>query len=719
MSGFLIALIAGIGAGALFAMLGQGIVVAFRGSGVINFGHGAVAGYSAYTFDELRETGNLYLPWFDPIPEFGFLKALKLNNIPVRINIFSDVDAVSNKPNVALTIVICLLMSAFLGLLMHFLVFRPLRNSPILGKVIGSIGVFLYLSSMIVVNFGGQNRADDGFYGFDNSGEPVRNFLGLGGSIPRSNFWLFGAAIVMAALVWALYRFSRFGIATRAADENEKGASLLGYSPQFLAGANWVLASVTAGIAGILFIHKTQPAQIALFVVGGLGAALFGNLTSIPGATMGGLVIGMIASGGVSLANNDWWPDILPGAGVRNFTPLLIIIIVLYLRGDKLPIRGSISIGRQPRAPATNHVAIGAIGAVGIALLLSNIFVSKWESVLTTTLIAIVFMYSLTVLVGFLGQISLVQWGISGFAAYVMIRLMADGTKIRPTDFVTNTGWGWPTILAFLAAIVVAVILGLLIGIPALRIRGVQLAVVTIAAVIAIENMLLRNVPLMGAGSVSVNPTPEPYWFGQYVGGFNPNTARNDYWKFSLFLIIVAALLGIGVANLRRGQIGRRFLAIRANERAASASGINVANMKLLGFGISSGIAAIAGCLMAYKLPGLQETQFEVFGGLALLAFVYLGGITTIWGAIVGGCLMAGGLLPEFLGVHFESIDKGLINAVGAIGLIVNAKVTNGEGIALLQTDLFKNTLTALRRPPDDEVDADNADDLETHEARA
>ena len=91
---------------------------------------------------------------------------------------------------------------------------------------------------------------------------------------------------------------------------------------------------------------------------------------------------------------------------------------------------------------------------------------------------------------------------------------------------------------------------------------------------------------------------------------------------------------------------------------------------------------------MAYKLPGLQETQFEVFGGLALLAFVYLGGITTIWGAIVGGCLMAGGLLPEFLGVHFESIDKGLINAVGAIGLIVNAKVTNGEGIALLQTDL-------------------------------
>ena len=703
MDALLIALIAGIGAGALYAMLGSGIVIAFRGSGVINFGHGAIAGYTAYTFDELRESGSLYLPWFDPIPEFGFLKTLKLSNIPVRIDIFDNV-AFDNKPNLALTIFICLLMSAFLGLLMHFLVFRPLRNSPILGKVIGSIGVFLYLSSMIVVNFGGQNRGDEGFSGFNNTAEPVRNFLGLGGTIPRSNFYLFGAAIVMAIIIWGLYRFTKFGIATRAAEENEKGAALLGYSPQFLAGANWVLASITAGVAGILFIHKTQPAQIALFVVGGLGAALFGNLTSIPGATLGGLFLGMIASGGVELTTNDWWPSILPGEGVRNFMPLLLIIVVLYLRGDKLPIRGSISIGRQPRAPSSNNVAIGAIGAVGIALLLSNIFVSKWESVLSTTLIAIVFMYSLTVLVGFLGQISLVQWSISGLAAYAMIRLMADGTKIRDTDFVTNTGWGWPTILAFFGAIVVAVICGLLIGLPALRIRGVQLAVVTIAAVIAIENLLLRNPPLMGDGSVSVNPTPKPSWFGQYVGGFNPVTARNDYWKFSLFLIITAALLGIAVANLRRGQIGRRFLAIRANERAASAAGINVANMKLLGFGISSGIAAIAGCLLAYKLPGLQETQFEVFGGLALLAFVYLGGITTIWGAIVGGCLMAGGLLPEFLGVHFESIDKGLINAVGAIGLIVNAKITNGEGIALLQTDLVKNTLTALRRPPDDEA---------------
>ena len=108
---------------------------------------------------------------------------------------------------------------------MHLLVFRPLRNAPTLGKVIGSVGVMLYLNSVIALKFGGQNRADDGFWKFTNSldSTPI-----LGQNIPQSNFWLLGAAIVMSTGVWALYRFTRFGIATRAADENEKGAALLG-----------------------------------------------------------------------------------------------------------------------------------------------------------------------------------------------------------------------------------------------------------------------------------------------------------------------------------------------------------------------------------------------------------------------------------------------------------------------------------------------------------
>ena len=140
----LFGLFAGLAAGSVFALLGAGLVIAYRGSGVINFAHGSVAAYAAFTWDELRdmpgptgignEGGSIYLPWFDPIPEWGFLKALHINNLPVEIHIMTD-------PPAWLAMIITLMMSAFIGLLMHFLVFRPLRNSPMLAKVVGSVGI--------------------------------------------------------------------------------------------------------------------------------------------------------------------------------------------------------------------------------------------------------------------------------------------------------------------------------------------------------------------------------------------------------------------------------------------------------------------------------------------------------------------------------------------------------------------------------------------------
>ena len=164
---------------------------------------------------------------------------------------------------------------------------------------------------------------------------------------------------------------------------------------------------------------------------------------------------------------------------------------------------------------------------------------------------------------------------------------------------------------------------------------------------------------------------------------------------------LIVALVGLLVVNLRRGAIGRRFLAVRANERAAAAAGINVAQTKMLGFGISSAIAGLAGVMFAFKLSALTSESFSPFVGLALLAFVYLGGITTLWGALIGGCLVAGGIIAEFGALHFDGINQAIINLIGAIGLVVNAIVTNGEGIALLQTDQGKHVLSGLRRNPD------------------
>lgn len=691
MNSFLFALLLGVGTGAVYAILATGLVVAYRGSGVINFAQGAIAMYAARTFTALRTTiggkgaGEIFLPWVDIIPEWGWLRAMRLNNLPVRITI-SDSEPLGTLPAMAIS----LAMAALIGLLAHFVVFRPLRNASPLSKVIASVGVMIYLIALASLHFGSTLQSDLGWGPFKPTQAPIDNFLGLGSNFPQASLWLLGAAIVITSTAWGLIRFTRFGLAARAVDENEQAMALLGYSADRIAGVTWVLSSVLSALAGIVFVGVTQPGNMTLFVVPALGAALFGNLTSIPIAAAGGLVIAMMQSGGVWLAGRDTWPDWAPPEGVRQFVPLLIVILLLFWRGDRLPVRGVLNSRGEPRAPASaNPVKTVAVGA-GIVIFILSFAGWRVESGLTTTLVAGIFMLSLVVLVGFLGQISLAQWSIAGLAAFTMIRLAADGSKIREFDLVAKSGPGWPDLLAALGGISAAIVAGLVIALPAVRVRGLQLAVITIAAVIALEDLVIGNEVFMGAGAASNNPVPKPEFFGTYVGaqkvleGDSVGVGTSDSPAYTVLVLIVAVACGLAVSFLRKGSTGRRFLAVRSNERAAAAAGINVARVKLLGFGISSGLAGIAGVLFAYKLPALTSANFGLFGGLGLLAFAYIAGITTVPGAYVGGVLVSGGLLAAMSSSDAGSASARYSPLVGAAGLLVAARLANGEGVLRL-----------------------------------
>ena len=692
MNDFLFALLLGISTGAIYAILAGGLVIAYRGSGVINFAQGAIAMYAARTFSALRTTvdgqgaGEIFLPWVDVIPEWGWLRAMRLNNLPVRITI-SDDGPIGTPAAMAIT----LAMAALIGLLAHFVVFRPLRNASPLSRVIASVGVMIYLIALSTLHWGTKLQSDLGWGPFRPTQEPLENFLGLGLNFPQASFWLFVAAIVVTAAVWALIRFTRFGLAARAVDENERGMALLGYSADRIAGVTWVLSSVLSALAGIVFVGFTQPGNLTLFVVPALGAALFGNLTSIPIAAVGGIVIGMMQSGGVWLAGREAWPDWLPVAGVRQVVPLLIVVVLLFLRGDRLPVRGVLNSRGQPRAPVPdNPVKTMGIGA-GFVIFILLFAGWKVESGLTTTLVAGIFMLSLVVLIGFLGQISLAQWSIAGLAAFATIRLAADGAKIREFDLVAKTGPNWPHLLAALGGITVAVVAGLVIALPAVRVRGLQLAVITITAVIALEDLVIGNAALMGEGAASSNPVPKPAFFGVYVGaqkqldGESFGVGTSDNPAYTVLVLVVAIACGLAVSFLRKGAIGRKFLAVRANERAAAAAGINVARIKLLGFGISSGLAGIAGVLFAFKLPAITADNFDLFGGLGLLAFAYIAGVTTVPGAFVGGILVSGGFLAAISSSDAGSASARYSPLIGAAGLLIAARLANGEGVLRLR----------------------------------
>jgi branched-chain amino acid transport system permease protein len=142
----------------------------------------------------------------------------------------------------------------------------------------------------------------------------------------------------------------------------------------------------------------------------------------------------------------------------------------------------------------------------------------------------------------------------------------------------------------------------------------------------------------------------------------------------------VVIVLAILIANLRRSVTGRQMLAVRTNERAAAGAGISVARAKLLAFALSSFIAGLAGALSAYRFGSVSAATFGSFTSIAFLAFAYLGGISSVTGAVVGGMLVAGGI--GFTALHqWTGIDPGLTNLLGGLGLILTA-ILNPEGMA-------------------------------------
>ena len=657
-------LLLGLGIGSLYAMLGAGLVVVFKGSGVINFAHGAMAMYGAFTFDELWRQGALQLPWVDFLP--GDV------NVPVRIGISDE----------GLPLVVALLgafaMAVALGLAVHFLVFRPLRNAAPLGKVVGSLGVMLFLQGVALLNFGTSFRQPRGVL----PDEAVQDFLGLGQAFPRNALYSAAIALAIGVALYLVYRHTRFGLATRAAAGNQKGAVLLGYSPEYLASVNWVIASVLATAAAIIVgpIQGTlTPVGLTAVVVPALGAALIGGLSSIMIATLGGLGLGAVQALLGFYANREWFPDFLR-TGVREAVPLIVIAAVLFLRGKNLPVRGAVEERRLPLSPYPVRVTQHAVVWSVIVVVAAFVFTGKWSYALSTALIAGILLLSVVVVTGYVGQISLAQLSLAGVAAFFMARMMADGSTTSINPFaVSGPGLPWP--VAALLAVVVSVVVGVLLGLPALRIRGVQLAVVTLAAAISLQTLYLENDVLTGLRAGAAANITAPTFFGIDIGAVNEG-GLTDRPAFTIFCLVVLVGCAVLVANVRRSGTGRRFLAVRANERAAAAAGIGVTQTKLLAFGIGSALAGISGVMFGFQQSSVSSASFVYGLGLAYLAFAYLGGITSINGAILAGLLVPSSMAVIFSNHYFHGTNlESYAVVMGGAGLVVTA-IIHPEGIA-------------------------------------
>src|SRR5688572_5589026 len=323
----------GLGAGAVIAGIAMAVVITYRGSGIINLSTGAIAMVSAYGFWALK-SGYFHVT-------FG--------TVPAAI--------------------VTMTAAILVGVLSELLVFRPLRTSSPLAKLVASLGILLILQATMLLWFGSASQSIPSVF-------PKDIVDIFGNSIPVNRFWMAGVVVVLAIALGALFRWTRFGLATRASSENEAFGMLAGLSPNQLSMANTVLSSAIAGAMGIVAapLAQADSTTLVFFIVPALAAALFACFTSLWIACLVGFLIGIGQSLMAWVVTLSWFPTDRgnPIPGTQALLTFLLLVFAMSLRGASLPSRGELVEKRLPFAPRPRRLAApaGVLAVVGAALLI-------------------------------------------------------------------------------------------------------------------------------------------------------------------------------------------------------------------------------------------------------------------------------------------------------------------------------------------------------------
>jgi len=621
MANFVLYLLLGLGAGAAYALIANGIVTTYKGSGILNFAQGGIAMFAAYCYVALLNDGT----------------------------------------NKFLATIIVMIGSAIGGALLAIVVVRPLRNAPVLAKVVATLGLLTALQGLAALIWGSQTKLVPGL--FPTHSITLFNHTHLG--IDR--LYMLAVAILVSVLLWAGFRFTRLGLGTQAASANERGAALLGFSPTAIAASNWALGAALAALAGVLIAPLTgvDEQQIPLLVLPAMAAALVGRFTSFGVVTAAAIGIGMAESELLNI-----WSQ----PGVQTAAPFLVVIGVMVIAGRGLPTRGTVSEGRPPTAPSGLVRPLTFIVAVGGAVVLLATFNATYQGAMATSLATAVMALSLVVVTGYVGQVSLMQMTFAGLGGFITAKMAF------------NLGIPFP--LSIVAAAALAAPIGAVLGLPALRVRGLSLAVVTLGAAVAIDAIVFQNQSWAGGSNGVQIPSPSFAGFS-----LDPFAHPMRYGVMCLVGLVLTALL---VSHIRRTALGRRMLAVRSNERAAAVAGVNVPAVKLQAFMLASMIAAIGGGLLAYANPYFEvgTGAFGAVPNITLVTIAYIGGIASISGAVIAGIIASGGVFYVALS-GIPSFDNWYV-LVSGVGLIVTV-IQQPDGVAVFNQRIFHQAVAKVK----------------------
>jgi ABC-type branched-subunit amino acid transport system ATPase component/branched-subunit amino acid ABC-type transport system permease component len=554
----------GVTTGAVYGLAGVGLVLTYKTSGIFNFAHGSLAAVSAYLFYVLYVQHGVAWP-------------------------------------VAAAICVLVLGPA-MGLLFERFA-KALTGKSLAVAVTSTVGVLLIVESVILLIFGtGQVRKVPVFL-------PGGGFQLDGTFVPWASAITFGLALAATAALWLMFRYSRIGAAMRAVVEAPELLELGGTNATGVRRTAWVIGVSFACASGVLFapLLTLDPVQLTLLVVAAFGAAALGAFTDMPLTFLGGLLIGVGASVLTKYANSGVLVGLPPSL------PFLVLFVVLlcfprrYLaeRSRVIP-----SLRSSWTTPAPVQLGGGALVLIGLALVpaFAGIYLTDW----TVAMANVILFLSLGLLVRTTGQVSLCH-----------VTFMAIGATAF-SHLVNDTGLPW--VLALLAASLIAVPVGMLLAIPAIRLTPLYLALATFGFGVFVQYMFYTQSFMFGTAGAVPLKLPRPDFLG--LGG------ETGFYYLVLGLAVVACLL---VVALTHGRLGRLLRGMAESPTAVQVSGVTVNVTWVLVFCLSAAMAAFAGAL-----AGIAQETVSISSYPPLLSLTYLALILIVVGGAPWYALIAG-----------------------------------------------------------------------------
>jgi ABC-type branched-subunit amino acid transport system ATPase component/branched-subunit amino acid ABC-type transport system permease component len=600
---FLPFIVIGLATGAVYGLAGIGLVLTYKTSGIFNVGYGAIAALVAFCFYFLNTHG---LPW-------GAAAAISL----------------------------CL-FAPILGLILE-LVARTLSGADETIKVVATVGIILIVASLGSLWYPTNPPTFPDFL-------PQSTVRMLGVNVTWEQIILFLFSAVAAATLYWFFRSVRSGIVMRGVVDNADLAAMSGDDPVLVRRRAWVIGSVFAGVAG-LFLAPTQlldGSTLTTAVFAAFGAAAIGYFTNLPLTFVGGLVVGVASALVDKYSATVSWVG-----GLSPALPFIVLFVVLIVLPRRLLVQRRLAPTMRVRgtyhAPPRIRLTAGAI-AIGLLAVVPVIQSGK-VSVWSAALINMILFLSLGLLVRRSGQISLCHLAFAAVGAAAFGHFAGDGL---------------PWLVALVLASLVAVPVGALIAIPAVRVSGVFLALATLGFGILMEQAFYTRGFMFGQSTLGLL-TPRP---AVSIGGWDLSSDTGFYY----LLLIIAVLVVVALTLIGRGRLGRLLGAMADSPLALETHGATSSVLKVIVFCIAATIAAMAGALEAALFHIGIGTYFPSFSSLTLVALVVIVTVGDPWYAVIAA--IGYSVIPAYI---TSSTTTSVLNLLFGLGA-ATAALASGKG---------------------------------------